>query len=82
MNSMVTKNKKPYNLYTNTREKFTNITLKQTIKPHWKRLQEEKNEQKINSKNLSSRGSSCRGSEERNPTSIHEDVGSISGLAQ
>ena len=27
-------------------------------------------------------GSSCRGSVETNPTSIHEDVGSIPGLAQ
>ena len=26
--------------------------------------------------------SSCHGSEETNPTSIHEDVGSIPGLAQ
>ena len=26
--------------------------------------------------------SSCRGSAETNPTSIHEDVGSIPGLAQ
>ena len=27
-------------------------------------------------------GSSLHGSEEENPTSIHEDVGSIPGLAQ
>ena len=27
-------------------------------------------------------GSSCRGSEETNLTSVHEDTGSVSGLAQ